>query len=132
MAEPASTAATTLAAAVATVPMLTLFGAPLGLRPDLLLAGFSGALVGIVLLNTVPADDEDTWRAMVRTAARRMAVTLAGALSSGYVTPTVAALGGLAEPHVLGVAFAVGAGAQQILQGLIRRINPAPARGRAA
>ena len=54
MAEPMTTATTaatvTMAAATVTMPVLTIFGVPLGLRPDLLIAGFSGALVAIVLI----------------------------------------------------------------------------------
>ena len=55
MPEPTTTTAVvTLAAGSIAVPALTVAGIPLGLRPDILLAGFAGSLVAIVLLNSVP------------------------------------------------------------------------------
>ena len=129
MPEPTSTTAATLAAAAATVPALTAFGVPLGLRADVLVAGFAGALVAIVLLNTVPSTG-DTWRQLLRATLRRMFVAMASSLTAGYLTPIAAVLAGLADPYMLGVAFAVGGGAQQVLLGAIRRITPAqPAAG---
>lgn len=44
-----------LASAPAVVPQIVVFGIALGLRADVLVAGFAGALVAIVLLDTVPA-----------------------------------------------------------------------------
>lgn len=41
MPEPTSTAAATIASAMVSVPAITLLGIPLGLRPDLLVAGFA-------------------------------------------------------------------------------------------
>lgn len=45
-------AVTTMAAAAASTTAITAFGVPLGLRADLLVAGFAGALVAIILLGT--------------------------------------------------------------------------------
>lgn len=115
MAEPASTAAVvTLAAAGITVPVLTAFGIPLGLRPDLLVAGFSGAVVGLTLLNTVPSSG-DTWRNLLDTTGRRMLFAVASSLTAGYLTPLVLLLANMPDSLVLGAAFSVGAGAQQAL-----------------
>jgi hypothetical protein len=111
MPEPTTTAAVTLAAATATVPPLIAFGVPLGLRPDVLLAGFSGALVAIILATTV----------------RRMGVVLASSLTAGYVTPAVLHLSDLTDALLLAVSFVVGGGAQQILRALIKKMAPAEA-----
>lgn len=122
MPEPAATAAATVAAATAAVPVLTAFGVPLGLRPDLLIAGFAGALTSIVLLNAVPSTG-DTWREMLRTATRRIAVAVVSALTAGYLEPVLAAGMTISEPVALGIAFAAGAGAQQVLRSVIKRVN---------
>lgn len=121
MPEPTSTAAVTLAATAVTVPALTAFGIPLGLRPDLLLAGFNGALVAIILLNTVPGSS-DTWRALIRLSFRRMAVAVASSLTAGYSTPVVASLF-TSDPALLSTAFIAGAGAQWVLLSLIKRFQ---------
>lgn len=122
MPEPTSSTVVTLAAATATVPVLTAFGVPLGLRADVLIAGFAGSLVAIILLNTVPGGS-DTWRDLVRTTLRRMFVTLASSLTAGYITPLTLLLISVPEALMLGSAFAVGAGAQQVLMGTIRRLS---------
>lgn len=122
MPEPAATAATmTLAAATATVPSLIAFGVPLGLRPDFLMAGFAGSLVAIVLLNSVPSTG-DTWHALTRTTLHRMAVALASSLTAGYLTPMALLAANFPESLVIGGAFAVGGGAQQVLMFIIRRL----------
>lgn len=126
MAEPATAAAVTMGAATLAVPMLTAFGVPLGLRTDLLIAGFSGSLVAIILLNTVPATG-DTWRELIRATRRRMAVACASSLTAGYLTPLAMLLATLPEPLLLGCAFAVGGGAQQVLMFAIKRLSGQPA-----
>jgi len=118
MAEPATGASLTLASAAASVPVLTAFGIPLGLRPDILLAGFSGALAAIILLNSVPSEG-DTWQALVLTTCKRFMVVLASSLTAGYITPGL--VGGAAAPQQLLTAFLVGGGAQQVLAALIAR-----------
>jgi len=125
MPEPTTTtaAAVTLAAAGATVPALTAFGVPLGLRPDLLVAGFAGALVAIVLLDSVPSTG-DTLRELLRTSARRMAVAIASSLVAGYLAPMLAAA--VPEPALLGSAFLAGVGAQQTLRRAIARFGAKP------
>ncbi len=130
MPEPTSTTAVTLAAAAATVPALTAFGVPLGLRADVLIAGFAGALVAIVLLDSVPATG-DTWRHLVRTTLRRMFVALSSSLTAGYLTPMVSLVAGLTDPYMLGAAFAVGGGAQRVLLGAIRKLTPDDPTGQA-
>ncbi len=125
MAEPTATTTVTIAAASVAVPALTAFGVPLGLRADVLVAGFAGALVAIVLLDSVPASG-DTWRHLIRTTLRRMFVALSSSLTAGYLTPMVALLAGLTDPYMLGVSFAVGGGAQRVLLSAIRRISPEP------
>lgn len=121
MTEPVLTpAATTLAAATATVPLLSVAGINLGLRPDVLVAGFFGALVAIVLLNSVPVSS-DTWREMLRGSLRRMMVSLASAVFAGYTAPLLAYLARIPDPLVLGFAFVLGAGAQRVLAGFVNR-----------
>jgi hypothetical protein len=109
-----SPAAATLGAATAAVPTIVAFGVNLGLRPDVLVAGFAGALAGIVLLNTVP-NEGDTWQHLLRTTGRRISVVIASAFSAAYlsllVMPESIPLG-----VALGSAFVMGAGAQKFLR----------------
>ncbi|MDP3652413.1 MAG: hypothetical protein Q8R67_12095 [Rhodoferax sp.] len=125
MPEPTSTtvAVATLAAAGASMPMLTLFGVPLGLRTDVLIAGLLGSLVGIILLNTVPGST-DTWLNLMRTTVRRMMVAMASAITAGYLTPLVLLLSNVPDSLLLSCACAVGGGAQQVLNFVIRRLAP--------
>lgn len=122
---PTIVAVTTLASAGVTVPVITAWGISLGLRADLLIAGFAGSLVAIVLLNSVPSSG-DTWQELIRTTLRRMMVAVASSLTAGYLTPVVMAVIAMPEPYVLGSAFAVGGGAQQVLMFMIRRFSGAP------
>jgi hypothetical protein len=130
MAEPITTtstlagAATIATAGAVVVPALTIFGVATGLRADMLIAGFAGSLVGIVLLNTVPSGG-DTWRAMVDTTFRRMATAVASALAAGYLTPLVLLLANVPDSLQLGAAFAAGGGAQRILLGRVHRFTNA-------
>lgn len=128
MAEPTSTTALTLVAAGISVPMLTAFGVPLGLRADLLVAGFSGSLVAIILLNSVP-NTGDTWRELLRATVRRMFVAMASSLTAGYLTPLALLLANLPDPLVISGAFAVGGGAQQVLMFSIKRLSGQAAPG---
>lgn len=114
MAEPTTTASATIVAATLAMPALTAFGVPLGLRADLLLAGFFGSLVAIVLLNTVPSLG-DTWQALVRTTGRRLAVASACSLTAGYLTPLALLMANVPEPLLLSMAFLLGVGAQKAL-----------------
>ncbi len=126
MPEPTTTttaAAATLSAAGITVPPLVLLGVNLGLRPDVLIAGFAGALVAIILLGSVPSEG-DTWQHLLRTTAKRMAVALASALVAGYLTPIVMLMTSMPDAVLLGGAFAVGAGAQRMLRAVIDRWTP--------
>jgi len=126
MPEPTTTtaaAAATISGAALAVPMLSVAGVPLGLRPDVLVAGFAGALVAIVLLHSVPADG-DTWPHMLRASVRRIAVAFASSLTAGYLTPLALLMADVPESLLLGGAFAVGAGAQAILRGVIDRLRP--------
>lgn len=129
MTEPIITpTAATLVAANVSVPLITAFGVTTGLRPDVLLAGFAGALVAIILLNSVPSEG-DTWQHLLFSTFRRMAVALASSLTAGYLTPMVLLLANVPDALLLGGAFAVGGGAQKVLLGTIRRINPSPVDG---
>lgn len=123
MPEPATSAASaTLIAAGATVPVLTAFGVPLGLRPDVLIAGFSGSLVAITLLNTVPASEANL-PGLAKATLRRVTVSFASSLTAGYLTPLAMLMSNFPEPLLLGAAFVVGGGAQQVLAGMIRRFT---------
>ena len=125
MVEPTTTttAAVTLAAGSIAVPALTIAGIPLGLRPEILIAGFSGALVAIILLNSVPSTG-DTWSELLRTTLRRMAFAFASSLTAGALAPMVMLIGQLPDAAQLGSAFAVGGGAQRVLLAVLRRIVP--------
>lgn len=127
MAEPVSTTAATLtlAASMLAIPTLTAFGVPLGLRADLLIAGFAGSLVAIILLNTVPSVG-GTWQQLLRSTLRRMAVVCASSLTAGYLTPLVMLLANVPEALLLGSAFAVGGGAQRVLLFAIQRLGGRP------
>lgn len=127
MAEPTSTAIATLVASGATVPLLTFFGVPLGLRPDQLLAGFLGAITAIAFLNSVPSTG-DTLRELLRTTWRRISVVTCSALTSGYLTPVImfgqpADLALMSTPNMLGISFVIGAGAQYFLRLAIVRLS---------
>lgn len=125
MVEPttATTTAVTLAAGSIAVPALTVAGIPLGLRPEILIAGFAGSLVAIILLNSVPSTG-DTWSALLRTTLRRMMVALASSLTAGYLAPMIMLIGQLPDAAQLGSAFAVGGGAQRVLLAVLARIVP--------
>lgn len=121
MPEPTSStaAAITLAAsAAATSPVLAFAGISLGLRPDVLLAGFWGAVCAIGLLNTMPSSG-DTWRELWNTSMRRLGVATASSAFAGYTTPLLALINGVPDAILLSVAFVAGAGAQQLLKRLI-------------
>jgi hypothetical protein len=127
MAEPTSTAAAvaTYAAAGISVPMLTAFGVPLGLRADVLIAGFFGGLVAIILLNSVPSEG-DTWQHLVATTFERMFVAIASSLTAGYLTPLALLLANFPDSLLLSAAFGVGGGAQRVLQILISKFGEVP------
>lgn len=120
MAEPTSTATATIAVAAGTIPVLTILGIPLGVRPEILFAGFFGGLVGIALLNTVPAVSSGAWGALW-TATRRMCVTLASSLTAGYIAPMLAGL--VSFENLLGISFVVGASAQHVMTLAISKLN---------
>lgn len=134
MAEPITTATATAAtatvaasttmatASVVVVPALTVLGVATGLRPDMLLAGFAGSLVSIVLLNSVPSTG-DTWRHMLNTTGRRLATAAASALVAGYLTPMVLLLANVPDALQVGAAFAAGGGAQRLLLLVIQRLG---------
>ena len=125
MPEPTSStaiAAATLTAAGISIPMITLFGIPLGLRVDLMIAGFFGSLVAIILLNSVPGD-ADTWTKLLRTTLRRMFVAFASSITAGYLTPLALLIANLPDALLLSAAFAVGGGAQRVLIGAIARLS---------
>ncbi len=122
MPEPTTTAAATVGAGSVTLQALTLVGVPLGLRADLLVAGFSGALVAIVLLNSVPSAG-DTWQLLFRATLRRIAVAVASSITAGYLAPLLLLLANLPPELLLGVAFAIGGGAQHVLRFVIRRLT---------
>ena len=124
MPEPTSTTAAvaTLTATSLTVPMLSVFGVSLGLRADVLIAGFFGSLVAIILLNSVPSAG-DTWPHLVRTTFKRMFVALASSVTAGYLTPLALLLANLPDALLLSAAFGVGGGAQRVLLVVIAKFG---------
>ena len=125
MAEPTTTVAAlcTVAAAAVSTTALSVLGVPLGLRADLLIAGFAGSLVAIILLNNVPGST-DTWRELFRTSVRRLGVAWASSITAGYLTPLVLLMANVPESLLLSMAFLVGAGAQRGLVACMRRYWP--------
>lgn len=118
MPDPVSaTGAATLAMTGVAVPILTVWGVSLGLRADVLLAGFLGAIAAIALLNTVPSTG-DTWRELLRTTMRRAIVALVSAVVAGYLIPVLTNEHS-ALANLLSGAFIVGAGAQKALAAAI-------------
>lgn len=116
MPEPTSTTATvTLATSAAAVPVLTLFGIPLGIQADHLLAGFAGSVAAMALLDTVPGSS-DTVRELFRTSVKRIGVAVGSALCAGYLVPLAGLLTTVPGALSLSLCFLVGAGAQRILR----------------
>lgn len=122
MPEPTATATATLAAGGVAMPALVVAGVSLGLRPDLVLAGFGGAIAAIALLNTVPASS-DTWLQLVRTSVRRVFVAVGSALVAGYTAPLLGLIHGVPDALLMSVSFVAGAGAPQLLPWLIERFK---------
>lgn len=127
MTEPtsATVAVATYAAAGISVPMLTAFGVPLGLRADVLIAGFFGGLVAIILLNSVPSEG-DTWQHLVSTTFERMFVAIASSLTAGYLTPLALLMANFPDSLLLSVAFGVGGAAQRVFARLISKLGDTP------
>lgn len=123
MPEPTTTAIVTLSSAAVASTALTVLGVPLGLRADVLVAGFLGSLVAIIMLNTVP-DMGDSWRGLVRTSFRRMSVAFASSITAGYLTPMTLLIANVPEAAFLGMAMLIGAFAQQVLGAYARRFWP--------
>jgi hypothetical protein len=121
-------AVATYAAAGLSVPVITAFGVPLGLRADVLIAGFFGSLVAIILLNSVPSEG-DTWQHLVRTTFKRMFVAMASSVTAGYLTPLALLLASLPDALLLSAAFGVGGGAQRVLLMVISKFGTPAAGG---
>ncbi|MDR0213241.1 MAG: hypothetical protein LBJ15_04465 [Comamonas sp.] len=113
----------TVAGAAVSTSALHVAGVPLGLHADVLLAGFFGSLVSIILLNTVPGG-MDTWQQLLRTSVRRLAVAWASSITAGYLAPLALLVANVPPALLLSMAFLVGAGAQRVLVALMRRYWP--------
>lgn len=110
----ATAALPVLQAAAVAAPTLELFGVPLGLRADVLMAGFFGSLVAMALLNTVPTTG-DTLRELLRTSVRRLVIALASSATAGYTTPLLMLIDKIPDALLLSVSFVVGVFAQRQL-----------------
>lgn len=128
--EPTTSAAATLGGAAVSASAITAFGVPLGLHADVLLAGFFGSLVAIILLNTVPGS-ADTWQELLRTSLRRLSVAWASSMTAGYITPLALLVAEMPQGLLLSMAFMVGVGAQRVLVAFMLRFWAAehPKRG---
>lgn len=124
MPEPTTTtaAAITLAAGAAAVPMVTILGIPLGLRADLLIAGFGGSLAAISILNSTPAKD-DTWLEAIKVAPKRIGVAIASSLTAGYLTPLILSFSSINDVWLMGGAFAIGCSPHLALLFGIKRVT---------
>ena len=125
MPEPTTSAGLSISAGIAGTGVITAMGVSLGLRVDILIAGFLGALVAMTFFNTVPSSG-DTFPHLIRTTLRRMAFAFASSLTAGYLTPLAMLLATLPESVILGGAFAVGGGAQKVLLFAIHRVSGNP------
>lgn len=132
MAEPTTLTAATVATSMlvtatvaAVAPELQFGGVQLGLRPDVLLAGFVGALAGVALLNTAPSGP-DTPRGLLATTFRRAMVISLSTVMAAYLAPLADLLPMLAQAGkapLLACAAVLGAGMQKILGGLVARAS---------
>lgn len=124
MLEPTSTTVTVVAAAAtASIPVLTILGVPLGIRVDWLMAGFLGALVGIILFDTVPTVG-DSWQQLARNTFKRMFVMVASSLTAGYLTPIIAlSFAAMVDPVLLGIAFGIGIAPKFIMGIVLKRFS---------
>ena len=136
MPEPTSTASITAAAAVAgAIPagIIVIFGVSLGLRVDVLVAGFSGALCALALLpnGEAAAAPADNLFDFVRAGLQRLMRSLASSLVAGYTAmpathligaPFPSALDFVAGPGTLAMACIIGAGSQTLLPLTIDRL----------
>jgi hypothetical protein len=122
MPEPTSTATATLVITGAALPVLTIAGVSLGLRSDVLLAGFCGAVAAMTLLGSAPGSG-DTWRELLKTTLRRVGIAIGSAVTAGYTAPLLLLLNGVPETLLLSVSFLAGAGAMQMLPWLIERFG---------
>lgn len=124
MTEPLTTATVVVTAASQAVAgtVVTIFGLSLGLRPDILVAGFFGATAGITLLNSVPATG-DTLYELLRTSLRRIGVSIGSTMVAGYLAPVVSYITAVPQWLVLGVAFLIGVYAKAVLPWLFVRLG---------
>ncbi len=121
--EPISTTAgITFASGAATATAVQLLGVTLGLRPDLLFAGFIGVICAIFFLNAEPRS-EDTFADLLKTSLRRLLLIVVSVLAACFIAPVVPSfvtLSGGAETIVeRASAFIVGC----FLQALLVRIG---------
>lgn len=117
-----------LSAVATAAPQIVILGYATGLRADVLMAGFCGAICAIAFFNAVPSTG-DTVRELVRTALQRAWFAFASAVGAGYLTPLLMLADGLLsvpipEKLLLSVAFVAGTGLQKWLA---RFIKPADA-----
>lgn len=112
-----------LQAAPAVVPSIVVLGYSIGLRADLLVAGFAGSVVALTFFNAVPSMG-DTWRQLLATTLWRMWWCLASSLTAGYLAPVLLLLDGtrfqFPEQLVWSLSFLVGVGAQRVLGRFMR------------
>lgn len=116
-----------LSAVATAAPQIVIFGVATGLRADVLLAGFFGAVCAIAFFGAVPSTG-DTVRELVRTAARRAWYALASAVAAGYLTPLLMLADGflavrIPEALMLSVAFVAGLGAQKWMARFIKQAD---------
>lgn len=115
---PAAAIAANIVGAAVAVPVLTMFGVPLGLEANVLIAGLVGAIAAIVLLDSVPGST-DTLSELLRTTLKRITVAALSALIAGYAAPVIGPLfssGTQLVPVTLLASLVVGASAQQSLR----------------
>lgn len=115
-------ATSTLAVSAVAVPVLSVAGVSLGLRGDVLFAGFAGSIAAMALLNSVPRMGNKP-REIVCTVARRFSVSIGSSVTAAYTAPLLGLVNNIPDELVLSVAFVAGAGAMHILPWLIERFG---------
>lgn len=111
---------TTLISSVAIVGV-TILGIPLGIRVDLLCAGFFGSLSAQVLLPPTRVELVGVINNLVHFC-RKVFAALASCVTAAYLAPIIAIMIHMPETVLVAIAFLIGASANSVLTLLITKV----------